>query len=97
MVGSRDITDGDRILIGAPLHDLDTGSILVDAGCAYVFDVNTGLEISKLHAGDPASSDWYGWSLGLHNGTAIIGSYRGDDSATNSGCAYLYPALPLAE
>lgn len=97
LFGNSVAIHGDDVVIGSPLHDVDTGTTLVDAGCAYVFDVATGLQVGKLQAPDARASDWFGWSVGLHDGTTIVGSMKDDDAGNNSGSAYIYGALPPAE
>ncbi|NNF07009.1 MAG: T9SS type A sorting domain-containing protein, partial [Candidatus Eisenbacteria bacterium] len=79
---------GNVAIVGARTDD-DGGS---DSGSAYLFDATSGVEISKLTASDAASSDLFGWSVGIDGSTAIVGAVSNDDAGSNSGSAYLFDA-----
>jgi hypothetical protein len=79
---------GDYAIIGA-YYDDDNGE---DSGSAYIFKRN-GLswsEEAKLVVSDGAANDWFGWSVFLSSGYAIVGAYGDDDNGNNSGSAYIY-------
>jgi len=73
---------GDTVVIGADRDD-DNGE---DSGSAYVY-TRTGsawTEQAKLMASNAAAGDEFGWSLGIHGDTIVIGAWSG------SGTAYVY-------
>jgi hypothetical protein len=47
-------------------------------------------ELSKLLASDGAASDYFGYSVAISGDTAVIGAYKDDDNADNSGSAYIF-------
>ncbi|MET0790020.1 MAG: FG-GAP repeat protein [Polyangiaceae bacterium] len=80
---------GDTALIAAPGDNHGLGA---SAGAVYVF-VRSGTAWSlqqKLVAQDGAAADTFGWAIALNGDTALIGAPGDDDSATNSGSAYLF-------
>jgi hypothetical protein len=66
-------------------------------GAAYVYDTTNGEELVKLTASDAAANDFYGSTVAISGGTAIIGAY-GDDffacfnADSNPGSAYVFQA-----
>ncbi len=78
--------DGDLAIIGA-FGDDDNGD---NAGSAYVFNLATGQQLHKLLAADGQASDFFGGSVGISEGVAIVGAYGDDDNGTLSGSAYLF-------
>ena len=84
---SRSIAlDGGYALIGS-YGDDDNG---FDSGSAYLFDVASGDLVQKFLAPNGKSEDYFGQSVALDNGYALIGSYGDDDNGFNSGSAYLF-------
>ena len=81
---------GDRTVIGSPRDD-DT---VANSGSAYVYQYDAAfdewLEITKLSASDPATSDWFGASLDLDGTTVVIGAPDGDVGVANSGSVYVF-------
>ncbi len=84
--GSVAITD-DWALVGS-LND-DHGSN-INAGSAYLFDVATGSQESKLTASDAEASDFFGGSLAINGNTAILGLSSDVTAGIASGSAYLF-------
>jgi FG-GAP repeat len=80
---------GNTAIVGA-FRDDDAGS---DSGSAYLFDVVTGNQLFKLTASDAAAGDYFGYSVAISGNTAIVGSYRDDDSGADSGSAYLFDVI----
>ena len=78
---------GVKIAIVGALFDDDNG---VDSGSAYLFDVTTGQQISKLLPNDGAADDRFGYSVAISGGTAIVGAVGDDDNGSWSGSAYLF-------
>ena len=71
-LGYRVALDGDRILVGAPGDD-DAG---LDTGAAYLFERGSSgwVQTAKLLASEPASRDYFGWSVALDGATALVGA-----------------------
>lgn len=79
---------GDTALIGASRDGEKGGS----AGAAYVF-TRSGASWSqeaKLTAADGGANDYFGISVALAGGSAVIGSYFDDDKGSASGSAYVF-------
>lgn len=84
--------DGDTVIIGAWKSDSAGG---MDSGSAYVFYQNAGGvdnwgEVKKLVSVDDAEDANFGVSLSLSGDTAVIGAYRGDSGAPESGSAHIF-------
>ena len=82
-------TSGGIAVIGARLHD-DNGDA---SGSAYVYEQQgdgTWHQTAKLTADDGASGDYFGHSVALDAGVAVIGAYGDDDNGSWSGSAYVY-------
>lgn len=79
---------GDIALIGAYLND-ENGN---DFGAVYVFvrDKDTWEQQAKLVPNDEGSGYWFGYSVALSGGTAVIGAWRDDDTGTDGGSAYVF-------
>ncbi|USO00077.1 MAG: FG-GAP repeat protein [Phycisphaeraceae bacterium] len=78
--------DGSVALIGAPSND-QNGAL---AGAAYLYDLTTGTQLSKLVASDGESLDQFGYSVDLDGGLAIIGARWESQVASRAGAAYLF-------
>ncbi|MDF1809515.1 MAG: hypothetical protein P1U42_07455, partial [Phycisphaerales bacterium] len=78
--------EGDLIAIGST-YDSENG---IQSGAAFVFDANTGFQISKLIALDGEPGDWLGNSISISNGIVAVGSVRDDRSV---GSAYVFDAF----
>ena len=80
---------GDYAVVGAYADDSPT-----DSGSAYIFKKDTGAETwtqqAKLIASDAATSDNFGWDVGISGDTAVIGARNDDDGGSNSGSAYIF-------
>jgi len=77
--------NGDYTVIGAVFDD-DMG---VNSGSAYVF-IRTGTtwtQQAKLLASDGAANDYFGYSVSIDGGYAVIGAYADD---TSRGSAYVF-------
>lgn len=79
--------NGTEVLIGAYNKELGVGA-------AYIFiNVNDKwIQQSKIKAGDGMPGDWFAYSVGLSDfgTTAILGAYRNDKIADDSGAAYVF-------
>jgi len=79
---------GSTALVGAHYDD-DNGS---NSGSAYVFE-NTGsgwTQVAKLLPDDGAEYDYFGESVSMNGGTAIVGAWGDDDYGSKSGSAYIF-------
>lgn len=85
--------DGDRAVVGA-FSDWQNGYY---AGAAYLFDVASGAQITKIMPTDGAKRDHFGNSVAIAGPIILIGAYndwvRGDDA----GSAYLFDADLMIE
>jgi len=91
--------DGDTIVVGAPWED--GSSVGVDgpdndgangSGAAYVF-VRTGATWTQqayLKASNTGAGDQFGVSVAVSGDTVIVGAWEEDNSASNSGAAYVF-------
>jgi outer membrane protein assembly factor BamB len=64
--------------------------LVSDSGCAYVFDATTGTLLRTLTSPSPGGADRFAWSVGLSGNVAVVGAYRDNTAATNSGSAYVF-------
>ncbi|MEN0110229.1 MAG: dockerin type I domain-containing protein [Planctomycetota bacterium] len=78
--------DGDTAVVGAR-GDNVFGN---DSGSAYVFDLDTSAELSKLAPPDGRGGDYFGWSVAIGGGAVIAGAAYDDDNGGRSGSAYLF-------
>ncbi|MGR0482521.1 MAG: FG-GAP repeat protein [Candidatus Electronema sp. V4] len=80
---------GDTVVIGARGDD-DKGSF---AGAAYVFVRAAGgtwSQQAKLTAADGANAEFFGVSVSVSGGTAVISAAGDDDQGMNFGAAYVF-------
>jgi len=84
---------GNYAIVGA-YYDDDKGD---KSGSAYIFNVQTGVELHKLLASDGVANDEFGISVAIDGKYAIVGARFDDDSANASGSAYIYNVQTGAE
>jgi len=87
---------GDRILVGAPDHNIGGQGNL---GAAYLFgrDAAGGwVELAKYEATDGQASDILGRACALSGDVAIVGATGDDDLGSYAGAAYLLDVEPLS-
>ena len=60
------------------------------SGAAFVYDIRTGEQITKLHPEDAAAEDRFGISVAIHENVAIVGSLHANATGPMSGAAYLF-------
>ena len=81
------IDSAGRVIVGAPYND-DKGS---SSGSVYIFE-RTGTAAWALKgrfiAPDGASSDYFGWSVGIDGNIALAGAYGDDDNGSSSGSVW---------
>jgi cyclophilin family peptidyl-prolyl cis-trans isomerase len=83
--------DGYYAIVGAYKND-DNGT---DSGSAYIFapnkiDPNNWDQVAKLTASDAAAGDYFGCSVAIGGGHALVGAYQNDDNGSSSGSAYIF-------
>ena len=86
--GHSAAVDGDTAVIGA-VRDND-GDF---SGSAYVFvraADGAWRQQAKLTAADSAAWDYFGMSVAVNGGTAVIGADHDDDRGSNAGSAYVF-------
>ena len=81
--------DGDYAIIGSPNNA--TGNI--SGGSAFIFNVTTGTQLHKLAANNGNNSDRFGNSVAISGNYAIIGAPYEDETASNSGTAYIFNVI----
>jgi len=79
---------GNTAIVGA-YGDDDLGS---HSGSAYIFeDTGSGWsEVAKLTASDGAEYDYFGHSVAVSGGTAMVGAQLDDDLGSNTGSVYIF-------
>jgi hypothetical protein len=79
---------GDRMIVGSVYDD----GIGEDSGSAYVFEQQGGtwVQKAKLIASDETADDRFGWAVGIHESTAVVGARYNDDVGYGSGSAYVF-------
>jgi hypothetical protein len=92
---------GTRVVVGAYWDD--TGAF--DAGSAYVYELSSGtptVPVATLNNPSPAQSDLFGYSVAISGTLVVVGAYRDDTAAFETGSAYVYdvssgtPTMPVA-
>ncbi len=81
---------GNQVAIVTAYWDDDNGT---DSGSAYLFDITdpfNPVQIAKLLPSDGAAGDWFGRSVSISGGTAIISAHLHDTNGADSGSAYLF-------
>jgi hypothetical protein len=81
---------GDTIVLGAPNDRPPNGAFR--GGSAYVFTRTgtTWAQQAKLTAPDAAIDDNFGHAVSVAADTALVGSYRDDTTAVDTGSAYVF-------
>jgi hypothetical protein len=83
--------EGTTVLVGAPRYDSIEGQIF--AGAAFLYDISTGQQISRMTPQSPlGSGDALGTSVAMSGGIAIAGASGDDTLGNNAGAAYLFDA-----
>jgi len=78
--------DGDTIIVGAPRNNIGRGFALV-----YIRDGNgEWMQEAKLEGPGGGAWDRFGWSVGIHGDTVIVGSHGDDTNGGDSGAVHLF-------
>jgi hypothetical protein len=80
-----DVSNGVAV-IGAPNHS-GAGQF---AGAAYLYNVNTAQEMFQLRAHDADPLDFFGTTVAIDGGIAVVGCSRDDTAGPDAGAAYLF-------
>jgi len=80
-------------VIGAPNDPVNGYS----SGAAYLFDLSTGQELTKLSAADGEAADNFGWAVAIHGDLAVIGAPFNQDLGLFTGAIYLFDVDTGAE
>ncbi len=86
--GTSVAIDNGIVVIGAAGDD-DNG---IDSGSAYIFDVLTGVQISKIFPSHREANNRFGNSIAIDNGVIAVGVSASDYFGVVSGSAYLFDA-----
>ena len=73
--GNAVAISGNTAVVGAPLDD-DRGE---RSGSAYLFDIDTGTQRSKLLANGGTQDDQFGRTVAISGNTVIVGALPGRD------------------
>jgi hypothetical protein len=94
LFGSSVSIDGDRVVVGAPGHDLTVTDTA--AGAAYVYGRDTGGadnwgQVTKLSGSGTSKNDEFGLAVSVDGDNVLVGSHSDTAiSANNSGVAYAF-------
>ncbi|MFO7683899.1 MAG: Calx-beta domain-containing protein [Chloroflexota bacterium] len=77
--------EGNRILVAAFGHDNLTGAVYT-----FLRNGDSWVQEAKLQASDGEAGDHFGHSVAISGDTAVIGAYRDDAPANDSGSAYIF-------
>jgi hypothetical protein len=84
--------DGTTAIIGA-INDDGNGP---NAGAAYLFETGSGSSIGTLRAYDGGAFENFGFSVGICDGTIIVGAPFTNDHGPSSGAMYLFDVFSQA-
>ncbi len=87
----RSIAVGDGIVAVGAYRDNDLFS---KAGSVYIFDAETGEQISEIYAGDADSHDEFGNAVAIGNGILAVGAHN---EWSDAGAAYLFDVATLQQ
>lgn len=90
--GSAVSIDGDAAVVGA-FYDDDSGSF---SGSTYLFERVSSVwrQTAKLLASDGSPGDYFGVSVSISGGVAIVGAIGDDGQGTESGSTYAFRLFP---
>lgn len=94
---ASDATDNDSFGISVALterfavvgaSDAENGG--TGRGAAYVYDLETGVEIDKLSASDAEDNDYFGLAVAASAEFALVGAFGEDGAGSDRGAAYVF-------
>ena len=79
---------GDTVVVGAYGDDRNRGAAyaFTKTGSAWTSTTTA----AKLTASDGEEDHFFGWSVAVDGGTAVVGAYQDDDNGEDSGAAYVF-------
>ena len=86
--GSSVSIDGNDVIVGA--QNAPGLTFATGAATLYTFEAGAWSETAILVASDGGSSDFYGTSVSLRGGLAVVGAPLHADTSGGTGAAYLY-------
>lgn len=87
--GQMLVASDDFIVVSSPNDNTDA----FGTGQVYVFDAMTGALLTTLHNPVPGINDAFGIDVAISGTTVVVGSYRSDIGATDTGRVYAFNAL----
>lgn len=79
---------GSTIIVGAPE---ESGGLHSYSGKVYLFDANTGALLNSLQSPNPASFEYFGFSVAASGSFLVVGAYgTGSIPTSGSGSAYVF-------
>ncbi len=86
--GSSLDVDGDMIIVGAR----SDASQVIGGGAAYIIQkiAGTWSEVAKLQPSVPSTNKFFGWSVSISDGVAMVGATGDAGGGTNSGAVYVF-------
>jgi FG-GAP repeat len=79
---------GDTVVVGT--YRDDTGT--TNSGAAYTYSISSGNLLHTYVNPSPGAGDNFGFAVGIHGNTLVIGAYRDDLGGADSGLAYQFNA-----
>lgn len=87
-IGLSVAMDDGIVAVGAPLEYDAINQIT--SGSVYLFDTETGLQVSKITAQDRDQGDWFGHAVAIDNGVMVTTSPFDEGNGQQTGSAYLF-------
>ena len=87
--GTSVAISGNTLIIGAP----GSNTFGPKSGAAYIFDLETGQQLAKLIPNQGFQEAYFGFSVGIDGGMAIIGAPLESPSNSENGAVYLFDPL----
>lgn len=84
---------GNMALVGAYRED-GGGS---EHGAAYLYEIDTGIEVAKLTASDAGDLEFFGRSVALNDRSILVGAHRNSGGGSNRGAVYVFDFVTLEE
>ena len=87
-LSSLSLSSDNKILIGSLYDDIK----VENSGAAYLFEATTGEFLQAFVNPQPTERDYFGSSVAIEGDRILIGAYRDNTEAEDSGAAYLFEA-----
>ncbi|MFI4898423.1 MAG: GC-type dockerin domain-anchored protein [Phycisphaerales bacterium JB059] len=84
--GASVAVEGDTVIVGSAMDNYFGG----DSGSAYLFSASTGAQVGRVLPEDGLSDAFFGSSVAVSNGVAVIGAPNDSQSGLGSGSAYVF-------